>query len=78
MPKRFGDDSTIHAGSSVVLNGMKQIWAVLVEACDELGEVHWDWQVLTARWARPVSGGKGGQESHRSRQAWYQEEPACR
>ena len=81
MPKRFGDDSTIHRWfQRWCRNGvMERIWAVLVEACDELGEVHWEWQSADGCMGKARFGGeKGGQESHRSRQAWHQEEPACR
>ena len=81
MPKRFGDDSTIHRWfQRWCRNGvLKRIWAVLVEACGEFGAVHWDWQSADCSMGKARFGGeKGGQESHRSRQAWHQEELARR
>ena len=41
-----GDDSTIHRTFQrwVELGVLERIWAVLVEGCDELGGVNWEWQ----------------------------------
>src|SRR6516162_5408404 len=55
MPKRFGDDSTMHRWfQRWCRNGvMKRIWALLVEACDELDAVHWEWQEVSDElWAQ--------------------------
>ena len=81
LPKRFGDDSSVHRWfQRWCRNGvMERIWAVLVEACDELEEVHWEWQSADGCMGKARFGGeKGGQESHRSRQARHQKERACR
>jgi putative transposase len=46
LPRRFGADSTVHgwfqrfAGDGV----LREIWALLVSECDELGAVCWEWQ----------------------------------
>lgn len=50
LPKEFGDDSTIHRtfrrwerqGIFVLM------WATLVEGCEELGGVDWEWQAAEA------------------------------
>ena len=63
LPKEFGDDSTVHrwfqrwAKEGV----LEQIWAVLVEHCDELRGVEWKWQAADgslgkARFVGPMSG----------------------
>lgn len=46
LPERFGSDSTVHGWfQRLVTDGvLEEIWACLVEACDELGAVCWQWQ----------------------------------
>lgn len=46
LPQEFGDDSTVHRWYQrwCRLGVMERIWADLVAGCDELKEVHWDWQ----------------------------------
>ena len=46
LPKMFGDDSTVHRWfQRWVQDGLlKEIWAVLLGACAELGGVNWEWQ----------------------------------
>lgn len=62
LPKEFGDDSTVHrwfqrwAEEGI----LEQIWAVLVEHCDELCGVEWKWQAADgslgkARFGGPMS-----------------------
>jgi transposase len=47
LPKQFGSDRTIHRWFQSGV--MERIWAVLTAACDEFGEVHWDWQSADGR-----------------------------
>ena len=46
LPKIFGDDSTVHRWfQRWVQDGiLKEIWAVLLGECAELGGVNWEWQ----------------------------------
>jgi putative transposase len=46
LPTQFGDDSSVHRWFQRWCEGgvMERIWADLVAECDELKEVHWDWQ----------------------------------
>ena len=48
LPERFGSDSTVHGWfQRFAADGvLEQIWACLVEACDELGAVCWEWQAV--------------------------------
>jgi len=48
LPERFGSDSTVHGWfQRFAADGvLEQIWACLVEACDELGAVRWEWQAV--------------------------------
>lgn len=46
LPAEFGSDSTVHRWfQRFVADGIfTHLWAVLIEACDELGGVNWEWQ----------------------------------
>src|SRR3954470_9249656 len=76
LPEKFGPKSTVHGWFQRWCEGgvMQRIWAVLVEDCDELGAVDWQWQSADAWLGKARFGGeKDGQESHRPRQERYQE-----
>lgn len=59
LPKCFGDDSTIHRWfERWCQNGVfERIWAVLVEECDELGGVDWQWQSADGAMGKARFGG---------------------
>src|SRR4051812_28114126 len=46
LPAQFGDDSSVHRWFQrwCELGVMERIWAALVKGCEELKQVHWDWQ----------------------------------
>jgi len=46
LPKTFPDDSSVHRtfGRWIELGLLDRIWAVLVQDCQELGGVDWQWQ----------------------------------
>ena len=46
LPRELGADSTIHRTFQrwVELGVLERIWAVLIEECEELGAVDWEWQ----------------------------------
>jgi putative transposase len=57
LPKEFPDDSSAHRTMQrwVSLGLLDRIWAVVVEQCEELGGVDWQWQAADgsmgkARW----------------------------
>ena len=60
LPKEFGDDSTIHRTFQrwVELGVFTRVWAMLVESCDELGEVQWKWQAADAAMGKARLGGR--------------------
>ena len=63
LPRTLGDGSTIHRTFQrwVELGVLEGVWAALLEACEELGGVDWEWQAAPiAPWARPVLGGRRG------------------
>jgi putative transposase len=60
LPKEFGDDSTVHrwfqrwCGNGV----MEKIWALLVQECEELDGVHWEWQSADGAMGKARFGGE--------------------
>src|ERR1041385_525574 len=46
IPRVYGDDSTIHRTFQhwQQIGLFEQLWAVLVEECEELGQLDWQWQ----------------------------------
>lgn len=59
LPHEFPDDSSVHRTfQRWELNGvLDQIWAVLVEECEQLGGVDWQWQSADAAMAKARFGG---------------------
>jgi putative transposase len=60
LPQQFGDDSTVHRHfQQWCPRGIfAQIGAVLVEACDVLGGVNWQWQAADAAMGKARMGGE--------------------
>ena len=58
LPEKFGSDSSVHRTFQRWLESgvFERVWALLVEKCDEIGAVQWEWQSM-GPWARPVRGG---------------------
>lgn len=78
LPERFGPKSTVHDWFQRWSRAgvMARIMAVLIEECEELGEVHWQWQAADGVMGKARFGGeKGGPQSHRSRQERHQAQP---
>jgi transposase len=59
MPKEFPDDSTVHRAFQrwVELGVLDLIWASLVEECEELGGVDWEWQAADSAMGKARFGG---------------------
>jgi putative transposase len=59
LPQQFGDDSTVHRHFQQWCQRgiLARLWAVLVEACDELGGVDWQWQAADAAMGKARMGG---------------------
>ena len=59
LPKELGDDSTIHRTFQrwVELGVLRRIWGVLVEECEELGSVYWEWQAADGAMGKARFGG---------------------
>lgn len=59
LPKDLPDDSSVHRTFQrwVRLGVLDRLWASLVEACDELGGVDWQWQAADAAMGKARLGG---------------------
>lgn len=59
LPKEFGDDSSVHRTFQrwVELDVFDHIWAALVEECEGLGGVNWEWQATDAAMGKARLGG---------------------
>jgi putative transposase len=59
LPKIFGDDSSVHRTMQrwIAKGVFARIWAVLVEHCEELGGVNWDWQSANGAMGKARFGG---------------------
>ena len=59
LPKELGDDSSIHRTFQrwERLDIFDLIWAALVEGCEELGGVNWEWQAADAAMGKARLGG---------------------
>jgi putative transposase len=59
LPKKFGDDSSVHRTMQrwVAKGVFARIWALLVENCEELGGVNWEWQSADGAMGKARFGG---------------------
>jgi putative transposase len=59
LPEKFGDDSSVHRTFQrwVKKGVLEAIWATLVENCEELGGVDWDWQSADGAMGKARFGG---------------------
>ncbi len=59
LPETFGSDSSVHRTFQRWLeNGVfEKVWALLVERCDELGGVVWQWQAADGSMGKARQGG---------------------
>ena len=59
LPEKFGDDSSVHRTFQRWVNKgvLEAIWATLVENCEELGGVNWNWQSADAAMGKARFGG---------------------
>jgi len=59
LPRQFGDDSSVHRLMQrwIAKGVFEKIWAVLVENCEELGGVNWEWQSADGAMGKARFGG---------------------
>ena len=80
MPSEFPDDSTVHRTFQrwVELGVLDRIWAALIEECEELGGVDWEWQAADGAMGKARFGGSRRSKPHRPGQEWGETLPSCR
>jgi transposase len=68
LPEEFGSDSTVHRWfQQFAEDGVFQhLWAVLVDACDELGGVSWAWQAADGVMGKARFGGTSSARTRRT------------
>ncbi len=66
LPKEFPDDSTVHRAFQrwVEQGVLDLVWAALVEECEELGGVDWEWQAADGAMGKARFGGPRGPQPH--------------
>jgi transposase len=59
LPKEFGDDASVHRTFQrwIKRGVIGHLWALLVEACEELGGVDWQWQSFDCALGKARHGG---------------------
>jgi putative transposase len=59
LPQEFGDDSSVHRTFQrwIRKGVLERIWATLVEGCERLGGVDWQWQSADAAMGKARLGG---------------------
>ena len=60
LPRIFGDDSTVHRWfQRFVADGvLEELWAILIDACEQLGAVDWRWQAADGSMGKARFGGE--------------------
>ena len=59
LPRKFGDDSSVHRTMQrwITRGVFQRLWALLIENCDELGGVNWEWQSADGAMGKARFGG---------------------
>jgi putative transposase len=59
LPRQFGDDASVHRTMQrwIAKGVFKRVWAVLIEHCDELGGLNWQWQSADGAMGKARFGG---------------------
>ena len=59
LPEKFGDDSSVHRTMQrwIAKGVFERLWAVLIENCEELGGVDWEWQSADGAMGKARFGG---------------------
>jgi putative transposase len=59
LPEQFGDDSSVHRTMQrwIAKGVLLRFWAVLIQNCEELGGVNWEWQSADGAMGKARFGG---------------------
>ena len=85
LPQIFGDDSSVHRWFQRWVDDaiFVQLWAILLEECDALAGVEWQWQAVDGCLGKARFGGKPGlipptEASRARKKVWLLKGPAGR
>ncbi len=80
LPREFGSDRSIHRTFQrwLRLGVLDEVWAILVDHCDALGDVEWEWQAADGAMGKARVGGSGRQKPHGSRKERHKAQRALR
>lgn len=80
LPRTFGSDRSIHRTFQrwIRLGVLDEIWALLVDYCDGLDDVEWQWQAADGVMGKARVGGGGRQKPYGSRQERHKAQRALR
>jgi putative transposase len=68
LPENFGSDSSVHRTFQrwVEKGVFQEVWALLIERCDDLGAVEWKWQAADGAMGKARSGGTSSARTRRT------------
>ena len=77
LPQEYPDDSTVHRAFQrwKRLGVFERLWAVLIERCEDLDGVDWEWQAVDGAMGKARKGGPCGTEPDRPREGWREALP---
>ena len=67
LPKEFPDDSSVHRTFQrwIELGVLDLVWEKLIEGCEEIGGVHFEWQAADGAMGKARFGGSRRTQSYR-------------
>lgn len=80
LPREFGSDRSVHRTMQrwIACGVLDEVVALLIDHCDELDDVEWEWQSADAAMGKARVGGLGGQKPDGSGQKWNKAQRALR
>lgn len=59
LPAKFGDDSSVHRTMQrwIAKDVFQRVWAVLIENCEDMSGVNWEWQSADGAMGKARFGG---------------------
>ena len=80
LPAEYPDDSTVHRAFQRWKQAgvFEQLWAVLIERCEDLDGAEWGWQAADGAMGKARKGGPCRAEPDRPREGWREALPPGR
>ena len=80
LPRQFGSDRSIHRTFQrwLRLGVLDEIWAMLIDHCDAMDDVEWQWQAADGALGKARAGGSNWQKPHGSWEERHKAQRALR